>query len=94
LATSEVHVDPKRLREFAEQLNSTLAYYKKCLDVLDGKLSHLHATWRDQEFTAFAKELHKTKAVVEEFVREATEAHRRLLDDAERAESYQRIKQP
>jgi hypothetical protein len=94
MTTSEMHVDPKRLREFGEQLSATLTYYKKCLEILDGKLARLHATWRDQEFTAFAKELHKTRVVVEGFIKEGTEARRRLFEDAERAESHQKVQLP
>ncbi|HEY4940043.1 MAG TPA: WXG100 family type VII secretion target [Rhizomicrobium sp.] len=94
MADSEMYVDPKRLRDFAEQLAGTTSFYRATLERLDARLSHLSSTWRDQEFTAFAREIAKTRQVLETFVSEATRARQQLLIDAERAEAFQRIQPP
>lgn len=85
-----MHVDPVKLRHFAEELGRTLSAYKQSLEHLDGRLSRLGSSWRDQEFTTFSKEIRNTKRIVAEFIREGETARASLLRDAERAEDYQR----
>lgn len=85
-----MHVDPAKLRGFAEELGRTLGAYKQAMEHLDGRLAKLGSTWRDQEFTTFAKEMRNTKRIVAEFIREGEAARSNLMRDAERAEEYQR----
>ncbi len=94
MADSEMHVDPKLLRNFAEQLAQTTAFYRSSLDRLEGRLSHLSSTWRDQEFTAFAREMGRTRQILDGFIAEATRARQGLLENAERAEAFQKIQRP
>jgi uncharacterized protein YukE len=85
-----MHVDPAKLRLFAEELGRTLAAYKQAMEHLDARLSRLGSSWRDQEFDTFSNELRNTKRTVAEFIQEGEAARASLLRDAERAEDYQR----
>ena len=85
-----MEVDPKQLKLFADELASTAADYRKCIEALDSSLSRLGSGWRDQQFETFSAEVKKTRHVLERFVQEAAVARRVLLEDAERAEAYQR----
>ena len=91
MSDSAMHVDPKSLREFADELANTATDYKKYIESLDASLARLGSSWRDQEFAAFSTEVKKTQRVLEQFVHEAAVARRVLLEDADRAEAYQRI---
>lgn len=88
--SEQVHVDPVKLRQFAEELGRTLGTYKQALEHLEARLGRLGSTWRDQEFEAFAKEMRNTKRVLADFITEGEAARANLLRDAERAEDYQR----
>ena len=91
MTDSVMHVDPKKLRDFAEQLAGTTSFYRSSLERLDGRLSQLSSSWRDQEFTAFAGEMGKTRQILETFITEAMRARQQLIVDAERAEAFQRV---
>jgi uncharacterized protein YukE len=91
MADNGAHVDPKRLREFANTITQTSAAYSRAMEQLDGDLSRLLRTWRDDQGADFAKEVKRTRQIVHEFVQAANEARGKLLTDADAAEAYQRI---
>lgn len=85
------YVDPVKLRHFADELSRTLAEYGNALEKLDSRLSRLAASWRDQEFEKFSREVKNSRRVIEEFIREGQKAKQNLLRDADEAEAYQRV---
>ena len=91
MAEPNVRVDGKRLREFAGLLASTTNDFRRCAEMLDGSLSRLGSSWRDQQFLDFANEVKHVRSVIEEFANEATTAQREIVGDAERAETYERV---
>lgn len=86
-----VHVDPTKLREFAGAITSASAAYARSMEQLDSELSMLLRSWRDEQGAEFAREVKRTRQMVEEFVRVAHQARDMLLADADAADAYYRV---
>ena len=85
------HVDPNKLREFANTITNTSVAYGRAMEQLDSHLGMLLRTWRDDQGADFAKEVKRARQVVHDFVVAANEARGKLLADADAAEAYQRV---
>jgi WXG100 family type VII secretion target len=89
-----IHVDPEKLREFATNLRGLSQHVDGSLSRLNGHLSRLASTWRDQEFTHFREETLKTQQLLKSFVQEVDRIVPSLQRDAERIAEYQRVAMP
>jgi len=89
--SSDVHLDPVKLRTFADTLSTTVTFYRRSLEILESRLARLGSTWQDEQFREFAREVRTTRVIIEEFVKEALDARSKLLEDAAAAEAFQKI---
>ncbi len=81
-------VDPEELRQFARDLKRFNLDVQNRLASMQGRLSALGQTWRDQEHRKFVEEFQETVKVLARFV-EASDRHIPfLLRKAERADEY------
>lgn len=85
---SQAIVDPDDLRRFAGMLRDFNADLQARLTALNGQMSTLSQSWRDQEQQKFAEEFTQHLRMAARFV-EANEQHiPYLLRKAERIEEY------
>ena len=81
-------VDPAELRRFAQTLKRFNQEMQSGMTVLQGQLTALGDSWRDQEHMRFVQEFEKTMQVMEKFVEASTEHIPFLLRKATRVEEY------
>lgn len=91
MSDNAAHLDPVKVRAFAQDLQGTVAYYKRVIDMMESRLGQLGKTWRDQEYEAFVGEVKNLKRGLTTYIEEANAAHARLLHLATEAENYQKI---
>ncbi len=91
MATSELHVDPDRLRAIAEELSMFSSDVNTELTVLKNELNRLGRTWRDEEFTKFENAIQPLHRILEAFHEEITRSKPEMLADAEAIRAYQRL---
>lgn len=87
-----LHIDPNKLEQFAQSLAQHVRWYRDAMARSESWLNHLGRTWRDEEFAEFKREFEKARYVVLAFVSEAENTRKIILNDADRAREYQRIK--
>lgn len=87
------YVDPQKVRHFADDLQAVLNDYRRAMEMLEGQLGRLSASWRDDQFDTFAREVRTTRRILLEFVDEGMKARLVMLDDAELAEAAQKIQE-
>jgi uncharacterized protein YukE len=87
------YVDPEKLRGFAGDLQSILGDYHRAMEMLERQLARLSATWRDDQFDTFAREVRTTRVILHEFIEEGTKARLVMLEDASLAEAAQKIQE-
>ena len=92
MSQSQIHVDPERLRAFADELTNFVSFVEEQLNGLRGKVSHLGETWRDQEFERFKGEFESAQHALAQFAEEAKQTVPSLRRDAERIEEYQKFR--
>lgn len=81
-------VDPAELRRFAQDLKRFNANLHNQMTVLQGRLSALGQTWRDQEQVKFAEEFDQTMKVLSRFMDASAHHIPFLLRKAEKIEDY------
>jgi uncharacterized protein YukE len=81
-------VDPDELRRFAALLKRFHADLQTNLAALNGQLSTLSDSWRDQEHDRFVQEFEATTLVLNRFLDAAQEHVPFLMRKAERIEEY------
>jgi uncharacterized protein YukE len=91
MAEGSVHLDPKEVREFAQQLRGASRYYETVIDRLEANLGRLGKSWRDQQFGEFVDEVATLKTGLRKYIREAEAASAHLGELAEAAEHYARV---
>lgn len=83
-------VDPEEVRQFALSLKKFVGGLRQSMTAINGQMSNLGQTWRDQEHAKFAAEFEETLRTLARFS-ESAEAHVPfLLRKAERIEEYLR----
>jgi len=87
---SEVHVDPDRLREIAEELGMFSADIRTQLAVVNSELARLGRTWQDEEYGKFKNAMQPLQRILEEFHEEITRTKPAMLADAEAIRAYQK----
>ncbi|MBX3357604.1 MAG: WXG100 family type VII secretion target [Phycisphaeraceae bacterium] len=85
---SKAIVDPEELRRFAQDLKRFNANLQNQMGVLQGRLTTLGQTWRDQEQQKFAEEFDQTMRVLGRFVDLSAQHIPFLLKKAEKIEEY------
>ena len=81
-------VDPGELRRFAQELKKFSVDLQQQTGVLNGRMSTLAQTWRDQEEAKFAEEFEATVRVLQRFTAAAEQHVPYLLRKAEAADAY------
>lgn len=92
MSQSQIHVDPERLRAFADELASFVDVVEEQLNALKRNVSHLGETWRDNEFEKFKDEFEAAQHVLSQFAEEARQTVPSLRRDAERIDEYQNFR--
>lgn len=92
MSQSQIHVDPERLRAFADELTSFVDVVEEQLNTLKRNVSQLGETWRDHEFESFRDEFEAAQRVLSQFAGEARQTVPSLKRDAERIEEYQNFR--
>jgi uncharacterized protein YukE len=90
MASSQVIVDPKEVREFTAKLNSFNAKLQGDFAALHAHFKRLGETWRDQEQERFAAEFDQTSKSIRLFLEAARRYIPFLIGKAEAAEAYLR----
>jgi|GEM_PF-911821 len=90
MSTSEIHVDPDRLREIAEELSMFSADIGTQLTVLSHELERLGRTWQDEEYGKFKNAIQPLLQILEHFHEEITRSKPAMLADAEVVRAYQK----
>lgn len=94
MATSDVHVNPDRLRAIAEELSMFSNDIKAELSVLTSELAKLGRTWQDDEYKKFKNAIQPLHRILEKFHEEITRSKPEMLADAEAIRAYQRLQAP
>ena len=81
-------VDPGELRRFAQELKKFSVDLQQQTGVLNGRMSTLAQTWRDQEQAKFAEEFEATVRVLQRFTAAAEQHVPYLLRKADAADAY------
>ena len=81
-------VDPGELRRFAQELKKFSVDLQQQTGVLNGRMSTLAQTWRDQEQAKFAEEFEATVRVLPRFTAAAEQHVPYLLRKADAADAY------
>lgn len=81
-------VDPGELRRFAHDLKRFNDELQAQMAVMQGRLTTLGQTWRDQEQQKFAEEFEHTIKVLNRFTDASREHIPFLIRKAERVEEY------
>jgi uncharacterized protein YukE len=92
MSESQIHVEPERLRAFADELTSFVDVVEEQLNTLKRNVGHLGETWRDHEFEKFKDEFEAAQHVLSQFAAEARQTVPSLRRDAERIEGYQNFR--
>jgi len=92
MSQSQIHVEPERLRAFADELTSFVDVVEEQLSALKRNVSNLGETWRDHEFEKFKDEFEAAQHVLSQFAEEARQTVPSLRRDAERIEEYQNFR--
>jgi uncharacterized protein YukE len=81
-------VDPEELRRFAQDLKRFNDNIQQQMKVLQGRMSTLGQSWRDQEHTKFREEFEETMRVLARFTESSDRHIPFLLRKAERIDEY------
>jgi uncharacterized protein YukE len=92
MSQSQIHVDPEKLRSFADGLTSFVDVVEEQINTLKRNVSHLGDTWRDQEFERFKSEFESAQHFLSQFAEEARQTVPSLKQDAEKIQEYQDFK--
>ena len=84
------HVDPEKLRSFAQQLKQFGDFVDGSVDALDVALSRLGNSWLDQEYRAFQQQVRATQKRLRVFVLETKKTVPALNKDANVLDEYRR----
>jgi uncharacterized protein YukE len=88
VAMSKAVVDPAELRRFAMDLKRFNATLQQQMQVIQGRMSTLGQTWRDQEQVKFAEQFEATIKTLNRFVDLSEQHVPFLLRKAEKIEEY------
>jgi len=94
MATSDIYVDPDRLREIAEELGMFSNDIKTELALLDGELAKLGRSWQDDEYVKFKSAIQPLRRILDQFQQEITRSTPEMLADAEAIRAYQKLQTP
>ena len=81
-------VDPQELRRFAHDLKKFNADLQAMMNGMQGRMSTLAQSWRDQEQAKFAEEFDATVKVLQKFTKAAEQHVPYLLRKADAADAY------
>lgn len=88
---SQVHVDPEKLRSFAQQLKRFAQQTKTTQMSIAQQLQRLGGTWRDQEHKRFVEQFQRTSQLLQSFAAEAEKLTPVLEKDALNIEEFRRL---
>jgi uncharacterized protein YukE len=94
MATSDIYVNPDRLREIAEELSMFSNDIKTELNLLSLELAKLGRTWQDDEFKKFKNAIQPLNRILEQFHEEIVRSKPQMLADAEAIRAYQKLEAP
>jgi uncharacterized protein YukE len=94
MPSSDIHVDPDRLRVIAEELSTFSNDVKTELTLLDGELAKLGRSWQDAEYAKFKAAIQPLRRILDQFHQEITRSKPDMLADAETIRAYQRLQTP
>lgn len=94
MRTSDVHVDPDRLRAIAEELSMFSNDIKTELALLDNELARLGRSWQDDEYVKFKSAIQPLRRILDQFHEEITSSKPEILADAEAIRAYQKLQIP
>jgi uncharacterized protein YukE len=94
MATSDIHVDPDRLRAIAEELSMFSNDIRTELTLLSNELAKLGRTWQDDEYKKFKSAIQPLHRILEKFQEEITRSKPDMLADAEAIRAYQKLQTP
>lgn len=94
MPSSDIHVDPDRLRAIAEELSMFSNDIKTELTLLDSELAKLGRSWQDGEYTKFKGAIQPLRRILDQFHQEITRSKPDMLADAEAIRAYQRLQTP
>ena len=90
----DIHVDPDRLGEIAEELSMFSNDIQTELILLNNELSKLARDWQDEEYTKFKNAIQPLHRILEEFHIEITRSKPGMLADVEAIRAYQKLQAP
>ncbi|HEY0599195.1 hypothetical protein [Brevundimonas sp.] len=79
MVDQSAHLDPRKLREFGDDLQSTVNFYKDVLGRLEGGVSRLGNSWRDQQYAEFVQEVKTLRQGLAVYIAEAEAARKHLI---------------
>lgn len=94
MESSDIHVNPDRLRAIAEELSMFSNDIRTELTLLSNELAKLGRTWQDEEYTKFKNAIQPLHRILEQFHQEITRSKPDMLADAEAIRAYQKLKAP
>jgi uncharacterized protein YukE len=94
MATSEIHVNPDRLRAIAEELSMFSNDIKAELILLSNELAKLGRSWQDDEYKKFKNAIQPLHRILEQFHEEIVRSKPDMLADAEAIRAYQKLQAP
>lgn len=92
MSKSFMHVDPRRQREFIQELNSRCYNIERVIEFLESRLRFLGRDWQDAEYEAFVGQTKVTMRVLLAFITEGRRVSKQLAEAAQLAEDYQKIR--
>lgn len=87
-----MRVDPRRQREFINELNTRVRNIENVINIFESRLRLLGQSWRDPEYEAFVKQARSTVQILEKFIQEGKRVAIQLDQSASYAETYLKIK--
>jgi uncharacterized protein YukE len=88
MAESDIYASPDKILALAETLAMTANSLRDEIVGVDDKLSHLGATWRDEEYNKFKRVFSKLSKNLEAFVVDIRKQEPELKEDANRLIAY------
>lgn len=91
---NKIHIEPERLRKFASDLKKFRGTVDELTSRINGNLSRLSDSWRDQEFDKFKAAFADAQKKLRKFSAEAEQTVPKLERDARAAEEIHKIVLP
>ncbi len=94
MVDQSAHLDPQKLRDFGNDLQSTVNFYKDVLGKIEGGIGRLGNSWRDQQYGEFAQEVKTLRQGLAVYIEEAETARNHLIKLADSGDDILKIQAP